>query len=124
MFSGSLVASTAIAEKQKQHFEEMKESMNSERWLYYGEYFEKLSNYLGMLSFPKPADSMKDTVIMEKMLAAILDQEPDPLYLHQPWRYAFYHTLCGIAPMKIRQWLVEKFLEMPKPSYNRTDESK
>ncbi|XP_077296709.1 SDR family oxidoreductase shroud [Arctopsyche grandis] len=120
---GSLVASTAIAEKQKQHFEEMKGSMNSERWSVYGEYFEKISNHLSTLSFSKPADSVKDNVLMEKMMAAILDQEPDPSYLHQPWRYAFYHTLCRITPTKIRQWLVGKFMRMPKFTSTRNTDS-
>lgn len=89
----------------------MKKSFPPERWGTHKDDFDRLlTNLLDKLSFPKKDLMIKDEIFAEKAMAAILDTTPDNVYKHQPWRYAIYHFLFGLAPLRIRHWLVDKFV--------------
>lgn len=111
---GSFHAYSNIAANQQQHFNEMKSGFNNEQQLFYGDYFQRYENYLKLLSYKKPPTEIPDAGIVNTFVRALLDDGPKAVYKCEPWRYSFYHMMFHITPTFIQDWLVEKFVSMPR----------
>lgn len=92
----------------------MRKSLTPEQLQFYGDYFDTYNLYLRAISNVKPPQILKDDNLMRKFESAILDIHPKFLYKHETWRYKFYYTIIAWMPIiLIKDWLMQKFLQMP-----------
>ncbi len=110
---GSFAKESNLLANQEKHFDDMRLAMSEEARTFYGDYFERYAWYLESLSGPKRVCRLENPRLYEVFEAALLDDEPAAVYKCEPWRYTFYHTLFRIAPTRLRDWLVERFVQMP-----------
>lgn len=110
---GRFWASSNLMSRQNEHFEEMRESFNDEQLRFFGDYFGRFSHALGFISGEKEVE-MIDSVILNKFDEALLDSPPKPIYVWEPMKYLFFHTLFKITPQGISDWLTLKFISLPE----------
>ncbi|OXU19472.1 hypothetical protein TSAR_003136 [Trichomalopsis sarcophagae] len=115
---GSFAKESNLLANQKKHFDDMRSGMSEEARTFYGDYFERYACYLESLSGPKKVCRLENPKVYEVFEAALLDDRPAAVYKCEPWRYTLYHTLFRIAPTRLRDWLVERFMQMP--AWNRS----
>lgn len=98
----------------------MKGSMSASVADLYGSYFEEYTSYLSALSGPKNVSKIVDRYLFSMFDDALLQSKPQAHYCYSPWRYWKYHLLFKITPVTVRDWLVLKFVNMPKWKEQRT----
>ncbi|XP_011503938.1 PREDICTED: estradiol 17-beta-dehydrogenase 2 [Ceratosolen solmsi marchali] len=111
---GSFIKESNILVRQKKSFDDMRAGMNDNTKCFYGNYFEKYVEYLTTLSTVTRLGCIDNPKLYEAFDGALLDKNPSAFYKCEPWRYTFYHTLFRIMPTRARDWLVERFMQMPK----------
>ncbi|KAJ8674300.1 hypothetical protein QAD02_005562 [Eretmocerus hayati] len=111
---GSFVNESSILANQKEHFDEMRQAMSEDTKRFYGDYFDRYASYLSALRIKKGIHRIENSNLYRIFDRALLDDNPSAIYKCEPWRYTFYHTLFRIAPLQIKDWLVERFVNMPK----------
>ncbi|XP_001600976.1 uncharacterized oxidoreductase YbbO [Nasonia vitripennis] len=118
LIPGSFAKESNLLANQEKHFDDMRAGMSEEARTFYGDYFERYARYLESLSGPKKVSKLENPKVYEVFEAALLDDRPAAVYKCEPWRYTLYHTLFRIAPTRLRDWLVERFMQMP--AWNRS----
>lgn len=115
---GSFVRETCILSNQAQYSKTMLEEMAAEDSKFYKSYFDEYNMYLSYVRQPCRIEEIDNKIFYNNFQHAILSVHPYHLYCYSPIRYAFYHFLLKIAPVRIHDWLVVKFTGMPrwKPS--------
>ncbi len=111
---GSFVGSSNIAARQQEFAQEMKANFTSEQFEFYGDYFDRYNEYLKIVSGTKDPQIFNDLKMMETFEDALLDRHPKLIYINEPWRYKMYHFLFRISPQSIYDFLIDKFVSMPK----------
>lgn len=86
----------------------------SEQLDFYGSYFDSYNKYLQIISGDKEAQIIPDEKLMKNFEHALLDESPKVCYLTEPLRYQIYHLLFYITPQPISDWLIHKFVSLPK----------
>ncbi|KAJ6638227.1 D-beta-hydroxybutyrate dehydrogenase, mitochondrial [Pseudolycoriella hygida] len=115
---GSFVLQSNIMSRQRQDALEMKQQFTEEQLEFYNDYFNDYNNYLLQIEQYRKPGLIKDVAMTKMFESALLDVNPHAVYVNQNWRYAIYHFLCGISPAFIRDWLIQRFVQMP--SYKPT----
>ncbi|XP_034940009.1 D-beta-hydroxybutyrate dehydrogenase, mitochondrial, partial [Chelonus insularis] len=111
---GSFIRESNLLSQQRKHFEVMKLAMTQEARSFYSDYFERYADYLSPLSRNvSPPQKIENPRLYEIFEDALLDQYPQAVYKCEPWRYMIYFCLFKITSMRIRDWLVERFVQMP-----------
>ncbi|XP_012272345.1 estradiol 17-beta-dehydrogenase 2 [Orussus abietinus] len=110
---GSFIQESNIMAQQPKHFDTMKAAMTKEAWSFYGNYFERYSRYLMSLSREVGPRKLEDAHFYKVFQAALLDRYPSATYVCEPWTYTIYYTLFKITPTRIRDLLVERFVQLP-----------
>uniref|UniRef100_A0A336M4K6 CSON012051 protein n=1 Tax=Culicoides sonorensis TaxID=179676 RepID=A0A336M4K6_CULSO len=113
---GSFIMSSNITARTLELSERMKEQMSEEQLSVYQKYFDEYYGYLSYISSYKSPKSIKfNENIILKLMDAVTDEFPEYVYKDEPLRYTFYYNLFKIIPQGMMQnWIMEKFLCMPK----------
>lgn len=111
---GSFAQNTEIMARQIENVYEMHSEFSQEQLDFYDDYFKRYNSYLGMLSKPKPLEKINDPKFYSVFERALLETDPCIKYVHEPLRYKFYYNLFKITPVRIRDFLVVKFMKMPQ----------
>lgn len=111
---GSFIENSNIASCQMKYAAEMKEAFSEQQLNFYGEYFDRYNLYLSMLGGHKEPQMLADKNIMRAFEDALLDVPPKRKYVCEPWRYKIYHLLFKITPLPLTDWLVHKFVALPR----------
>jgi 3-hydroxybutyrate dehydrogenase len=64
----------------------MRKSMTAEQINFYGEYFDEYNSYLKVISGYKAPVEIDDKGLMRKFERALRDEEPQKVYIHEPYR--------------------------------------
>lgn len=110
---GSFVLSSNIAANQTKLADEMRASFNSEQINFYGDYFDRYNDYLKFIA-GKKEPQMVDSLIIETFEQALLEVPPKTRYVCEPLRYKLFYTLFKITPQILTDFLLHKFVNMPK----------
>ncbi|XP_057339056.1 D-beta-hydroxybutyrate dehydrogenase, mitochondrial [Microplitis mediator] len=113
---GSFVLQSNILSQQRKHFDAMEAAMTEEAKSFYSSYFTSYAKYLcGLPCKAEDATQMLENNKLYKVFqGALLDLDPHAVYKCEPLRYTVYHFLFKITPTKVRDWLVEWFVRMPR----------
>jgi hypothetical protein len=111
--TGSFSTQSNIFAYQGVYTKEMLLAMSTEDKDLYGEYFERYNNYLKALFVDRGPVVLSDKKLYRKFNHALLSTCPKVNYIVSPWRYTVYHTLFKFTPVKVRDWLVQRFVQMP-----------
>lgn len=111
---GSFHAYSNITANQQNQFNQMKAGFNDEQLKFYGDYFNRYANYLKVLSHKRAPKEIPEDDIMDSFSEALLDLNPRSVYKCEPFRYTIYHLLFQVTPVFIQDWLVQKFISMPR----------
>lgn len=111
---GSFVMNSNLTANQLVYAAEMKDSFNEEQRKFYGEYFDRFNLYLSAVAGEKDPELLSNPMILNTFEDALLDTPPKIRYICEPWRYKWYHLLFKITPIPISDWLIHKFLNMPR----------
>lgn len=131
---GSFVMSSNITARQEEYAKEQLQEFSSEQLGFYGEYFHRYANFLKFLSGRKSPNIMKDEGVLMLFESALLENGPKSVYKYEPmryyvvfsktiifkynfFRYTIYHFLFRISPIFVRDWLILKFIGLPR--YNK-----
>ncbi|XP_054010399.1 estradiol 17-beta-dehydrogenase 2 [Hylaeus anthracinus] len=110
---GSFVTESNILARQAEHFETMRNSMADEAKVFYADYFARYSEYFGSVAPRGELKKLQGQRMYEVFEDALLDKHPSAIYKHESWRYCIYHTLFLATPTRVRDWLVQKFVQGP-----------
>lgn len=113
---GSFSQRSNLAGLQGEYAAEMKAAMNQEQLEFYGEYFERYQSYLKAVfsGGPRQPEALKDNVLYYTFEEALLNREPWAKYrAPAPFRYNTYHNLFKWSPTWLRDWFVQRFVQMP-----------
>lgn len=113
-FSGAFPLKTSIFSKQRNYAEQMKQNMSASDWMLYESYFKEYNDYLNSLEVPKKVLRIEDRQLYTLFNEALLQSKPQIYYCSSPRKYWLYHLLFKITPWNIRDWLVLKFVNMPR----------
>lgn len=83
---GSLVMSTNIVARQDQYTSEMLQAFTDEQLDFYGEYYQRYSEYLHLFSKKKPVEIIDDPRLFIEFRNALLDYWPKATYINEPLR--------------------------------------
>ncbi|XP_044577584.1 D-beta-hydroxybutyrate dehydrogenase, mitochondrial [Cotesia glomerata] len=112
---GSFVLQSNILCQQQKYFKMMEAAMTSEAKSLYSDYFTRYANYL--CGLPCNANAvpqiLENSNLYELLEGAMLDQYPQAIYKCEPWRYMIYNFFFKYTSTEIRDWLIEKFVQMP-----------
>lgn len=111
---GSFVMNSNLTAYQTKYAAEMREALDEEQIKYYGDYFDRLNFYLSAVAGEKEPELLPNPLIISTFEEALLDTPPKRRYICEPWRYKWYHFLFKISPVTISDWLVYRFLSMPR----------
>ncbi|KAK6638778.1 hypothetical protein RUM43_007047 [Polyplax serrata] len=112
---GSFASQSNIMTSQQFHSEEMEKAFGEEDRKFYGAYFNEFNRYLSFVSGErKPLVPIKDDVLYSKFLDALLSENPRIKYKHEPWRYFLYYNSFRVAPTRLKDYLVNKFMMFPQ----------
>lgn len=78
--------STNITERQEQYSTEMFTAFTDEQLEFYGDYFQRYTDYLRLFSGPKPVHIIEDGNLFAKFRSAIVDYRPHGTYKCEPLR--------------------------------------
>lgn len=110
---GSFICESNILARQSDHFETMRAAMSDEARRFYGDYFTRYSRYFNSLSRETEPRKVVNEQLYDTFEGALLDRYPSAVYKCESWRYFFYHTICGIVPTRMRDLLIERFVQLP-----------
>lgn len=110
---GSFVMSSNISARQQQRTNEMRSAFSEEQKNFYGDYFDRISKYLEIISGEKEPQIV-DPLILESFEDALLDTPPKRQYLCEPLRYKIYHFLFNFTPQPVTDFLLHKFVGFPQ----------
>ncbi|KAF7281824.1 hypothetical protein GWI33_004225 [Rhynchophorus ferrugineus] len=111
---GSFVGESNIMGTQIQNVQEMHDNFTKEQHKFYSDYFKRYNIYLSYITPPKDVHKLQDKSLYECFDGALLDNPPHPVYKNEPWRYKIYHFFFKYSPVFLRDYLIEKFMQMPK----------
>ncbi|XP_044019684.1 D-beta-hydroxybutyrate dehydrogenase, mitochondrial-like [Aphidius gifuensis] len=114
---GSFIDSSNILFRQQNHFDVMDSSMQQEAKKFYQGYFKLYASYLTSFAQDNSLKKIQQPEIYDSFNDLLLDKNPNAIYICEPWRYWIYFTLCKISPTTVRDYLIEKFVQMPKFNY-------
>ncbi|KAF7987165.1 hypothetical protein HCN44_011471 [Aphidius gifuensis] len=119
MYSATKAALSAcnILFRQQNHFDVMDSSMQQEAKKFYQGYFKLYASYLTSFAQDNSLKKIQQPEIYDSFNDLLLDKNPNAIYICEPWRYWIYFTLCKISPTTVRDYLIEKFVQMPKFNY-------
>lgn len=121
LIPGSFIQQSNIMAKLKDHIYKMESAMTQEQLDFYGDYFNEYVSYLGVLAGLKEVKKINDVNLYKVYENALLHNRPKRCYVNEPWRYFFYHTLFKISPVRLRDYFVLKFIQMPGWNGKRYD---
>ncbi|XP_046750628.1 retinol dehydrogenase 7 [Diprion similis] len=121
---GSFTKDSNLLSRQTKHFADMANAMKPEARNFYGSYFTRYRRYLSEMSREIAPHKIEDPLLYQAFDGALMDVYPRSVYKCEPWRYTFYHLLFSTTPTFVRDWLVEKFVSMPRwnPSMKEAEE--
>jgi hypothetical protein len=100
--------------QQQEYAKEMEEAMTPVDHEFFGDYFRRYNKYLsGIQTRGKPVP-LQDDKLYSVLEHALLSKNPYPHYEHAPPRYRYYHFLFKISPVWLRDYLVQRFIQMPE----------
>lgn len=111
---GSFALNSNILALQSKYSAEMRESLNEEQVLFYGDYFDRLNLYLTAISVERDPAVLPNDNILKTFEEALLESPPKARYLCEPLRYKIYHFLFRITPLPMSDWLTWKFIQLPR----------
>ncbi|KAJ9585678.1 hypothetical protein L9F63_002468 [Diploptera punctata] len=110
---GSFPTQTNIMARQSEYAKEMRQDMTDEYFNYFGDYFMEYNAYLSCIPTPEKPIPVDDDKLHAKFQDALLAKYPKQRYLHEPFRYAFYHFLFKISPSQLRDYFIQRFMQTP-----------
>lgn len=111
---GSFVQQSNLMSSQNENVYEMQSSMTQEQLQFYGDYFKEYNAYLSTLSGYRKPTKIIDCDLYNVFERTLTDKQPQATYIRETWRYKMYHTLFKITPVRLRDFLVDYFIQMPK----------
>jgi 3-hydroxybutyrate dehydrogenase len=111
---GSFFGNSNLVSSQLKHASTMKQSLNKEQLEFYEDYLDRLNMHLAAISVEREPQLLQDQRIIEKFEDALLQLNPNPVYKSEPMRYKFYHFLFNYMPFLLHDWLVDRFVLLPK----------
>lgn len=87
---GSFHAYSNITANQQVQFNQMRAGFNDEQFKFYGDYFNRYSNYLKLLSNKKLPIKIPEDDIMNSFSDALLDLNPKSVYKCEPLRFVTF----------------------------------
>lgn len=113
-FEGSFPFETNILSNQAYHAAEMQEKMSKSDWELYKSYFLEYHSYLTGFDNQKKIRMINDKYLYKMFNDALSLSKPKISYCYSNWRYWFYHLSFRITPRPVHDYLVQKFMRMPK----------
>jgi len=110
---GSFIQHSNIMANQLENCSEMFNCFTEEQKNFYGDYFKRYNLYLGAISAPKELKKICDPPLYRQFENILLDVPPKTVYIHEPFKYTVYHMLFKYAPVRARDYLVTRFMQMP-----------
>lgn len=115
---GSFTHLSGILASHEAYAKEMMDGLSAEEREFYGDYPQRFHEYLQQVSSMGKQASEDPTMLPDPVLHsvfedALLSHHPQHMYIHEPWRYTFYHTLMKVAPVNLKDWLVVRFASLP-----------
>lgn len=89
---GSFVMQSNITARQAEYGAQQRAAFTAEQEQFYGDYFQRYSDFLKVLSGKRPAGAVQDDGLMRKFEAALLENGPKATYKHEPLRFAYFRT--------------------------------
>lgn len=111
---GAFFGQSNILANQRERTAEMEANMPKKDLQIYEDYFKRYFNYIHSFSLKVPARQIENEEIYEKFTDALLAENPYPHYKISPFKYSFYHFLFKVVPTKVKDKLVERFINMPR----------
>ncbi|PSN43891.1 hypothetical protein C0J52_07744 [Blattella germanica] len=112
---GSFAPQSNIMSRQKEYAKEMEEEMSSDDLKFYGNYFKQFNDHLSQIPIPETPVALDDDKLYVTIKEALLSKYPYPHYVHEPLRYKYYHFLFKISPTSLRDYFIQRFMQMPAP---------
>ncbi|KAF5297075.1 hypothetical protein FQA39_LY02655 [Lamprigera yunnana] len=110
---GSFIHQSNIMASQIENCFEMYNAFTTEQIQFYGDYFNRYNNYLNVLAGPRVVEKIENNILYTKLEQAVLETPPSSIYIHESLYYSMYHTLFKYSPIKFRDYLMTKFMQMP-----------
>ncbi|XP_049868836.1 D-beta-hydroxybutyrate dehydrogenase, mitochondrial [Pectinophora gossypiella] len=113
---GGFVTSSNILASQEAYGEAMLEHLDEEQKLFYEKKIQSVTKHLRAASQNTSYDSLKDEMIIETFMKALLVDSPKEIYkVESMWRYKIYYTLLKLPlPEAFHYWLIKKFRNFPE----------
>jgi hypothetical protein len=80
---------------------------------FFGDYFRRYNEHLSSIPTPGKPVPLQDGKIYSMLEDALLTKHPHPYYVYGPPRYHYYHFLFKVSPTWLRDYLVQRFMQMP-----------
>jgi hypothetical protein len=92
----------------------MEEAMTPVDHQFFGDYFRRYNKYLSGIPTPGKPVPLQDNKLYSMLEHALLSKYPCPHYECETPRYCYYHFLFKISPTWLRDYLVQRFMQMPE----------
>lgn len=110
---GSFIGQSNIMAKHVDNVYEMNSEFTTEQKQFYGDYFQKYNAYLSAIVVPSHVRKIEDDAMYGVFASALMSERPRAVYVHQSLRYEIFHILFKFSPFKIRDYLIQWFVQMP-----------
>lgn len=110
---GSFIGQSNIMAKHVDNVYEMNSEFTTEQKHFYGEYFRKYNAYLSAIVVPSHVRKIDDDAMYDVFKNALMSEKPKALYVHQSLKYKIYHIFFKYSPVRIRDYLIQWFVQMP-----------
>ncbi|KDR22689.1 hypothetical protein L798_12823, partial [Zootermopsis nevadensis] len=111
---GSFFQHTSILAKQQEYAKEMEEAMTPVDCKFFGDYFRRYNEYLSGMPTPRKPLPLQEEKLYSMLEHALLSKYPCPHYECATPRYRYYHFLFKTSPTWLRDYLVQRFMQMPE----------
>jgi len=100
--------------RQHKYAREMEEAMTSLDHQFFGDYFRRYNEHLSAIPVTGRPVPVPNDKLYSFLGQALLSNYPHSNYKCGPFRYEYYHFLMNISPTWVRDYLVERFVQMPE----------
>lgn len=113
---GSFYQYSNIMARHEESVIEMRGAFTAEQKRFYGDYFKRYNSYLCALCRQCPPTRIPDDMLYQRFNNALLDVRPNPLYVHENFRYKFFRCIFRYAPIPVKDYCLAKFMRLPEYS--------
>jgi hypothetical protein len=100
--------------QQQEYAREMEEAMTPVDHQFFGDYLRRYNKHLASIPTTGRPIPVCDDKLYSMLEEALLSNNPCSLYENGPLRYQCYHFFFKISPTWLRDYLVQRFMQMPE----------